>query len=431
MSRAEVDVVLIGGGIAGLVAADELKRNGFSVVVLEATDRLGGRCGATDLWGIESGAEFVHGEGAATWELLDRFELEATPFPPSLGDARKYIPDFPRLAEIVDWICEECENQYRVTGGSLAGFIDVLSPTEAELGSIPLSEFKLAETTAKLFAKERIERIEGCDLRDLPHSSYVEQSLISSTATRNFRVKGGYGVLISKLSSGLDVRLNFPVQSLRTVGSTVTARSGEGGLLEARFAIVTVPISGLRKGAITFSPPLPSDKIAALSRIEMGVATKVSVGLDSSIGPTFHMLHTLEAIPTWFNLGQNTERGVTNLLGFCGGSYSKRLARVEEADLPNLIYESLLRAIPELRPTMIREPVVVHRWDNAPFIHGAYSYPGLDGLTAARRFARPEGLLHFAGEATSINGNIGTVHGAVESGRRVAMEISERIRRRV
>ena len=36
-------VVVLGGGIAGLTAAYELERAGFSVTVLEARDRVGGR----------------------------------------------------------------------------------------------------------------------------------------------------------------------------------------------------------------------------------------------------------------------------------------------------------------------------------------------------------------------------------------------------
>lgn len=47
-----VDVVVIGGGMAGLVAAREVKRTGRSVILVEARDRLGGRTfqsGATTL----------------------------------------------------------------------------------------------------------------------------------------------------------------------------------------------------------------------------------------------------------------------------------------------------------------------------------------------------------------------------------------------
>ena len=77
---------------------------------------------------------------------------------------------------------------------------------------------------------------------------------------------------------------------------------------------------------------------------------------------------------------------------------------------------------------MIQDQVVIHRWDNAPYIHGAYSYPKCDGVSAALRVSRPEGKIHFAGEATSFNGNIGTVHGAIESGLRVFREIEKSLK---
>jgi len=60
-----VDVVVIGAGAAGLAAARRLTHHGFSVAILEARDRLGGRIATAHrpdtLAPLELGAEFVHG----------------------------------------------------------------------------------------------------------------------------------------------------------------------------------------------------------------------------------------------------------------------------------------------------------------------------------------------------------------------------------
>lgn len=61
--------VVIGAGMAGLTAAQDLFGAGEKVVVLEARDRIGGRV-YTDRsfanYPVEFGAEFIHGDRAPT-----------------------------------------------------------------------------------------------------------------------------------------------------------------------------------------------------------------------------------------------------------------------------------------------------------------------------------------------------------------------------
>ena len=65
-----------------------------------------------------------------------------------------------------------------------------------------------------------------------------------------------------------------------------------------------------------------------------------------------------------------------------------------------------------------------HNWHRDPFSAGAYSYIPVDGLEAQAQLARSvDDTLFFAGEATDLEGQNGTVHGAMASGRRVAGEI--------
>ncbi|HWA98857.1 MAG TPA: FAD-dependent oxidoreductase, partial [Pirellulales bacterium] len=75
------DVIILGGGAAGLAAATRLAGAGQRVALLEARDRLGGRIDTHRPTGdprivIERGAEFIHGRPPETWEIVDRAGLE-------------------------------------------------------------------------------------------------------------------------------------------------------------------------------------------------------------------------------------------------------------------------------------------------------------------------------------------------------------------
>src|SRR5258708_7757385 len=71
------DVIVIGAGIAGLIAARDLSASGARVTVVEARDRIGGRIYTNHSLGypVELGAEFIHGRPPETFDLVERFGL--------------------------------------------------------------------------------------------------------------------------------------------------------------------------------------------------------------------------------------------------------------------------------------------------------------------------------------------------------------------
>ena len=70
----DIDVIILGAGMAGLVAARALAERGLRVCILEARQRVGGRVVSQKVEGggtVELGAEFVHGRAPELWALID------------------------------------------------------------------------------------------------------------------------------------------------------------------------------------------------------------------------------------------------------------------------------------------------------------------------------------------------------------------------
>ena len=88
----------------------------------------------------------------------------------------------------------------------------------------------------------------------------------------------------------------------------------------------------------------------------------------------------------------------------------------------NSLAKSLSIAPSQLQQLL--DAAYVHDWQNDPFSRGANSYGGLGAAGAQKEFAAPlQDTLFFAGEATDATGHVGTVHGAIASGRRAAQEV--------
>src|SRR6516162_3325167 len=106
----ESDVIVIGAGAAGLIAAAELIGAGRSVTVLEAGDRIGGRLWTRREPGvavpIELGAEFIHGHAPFTQSLLERagtavIEAAGTDFTLAHGRLEPRDALFPQIQQAI------------------------------------------------------------------------------------------------------------------------------------------------------------------------------------------------------------------------------------------------------------------------------------------------------------------------------------------
>jgi monoamine oxidase len=208
----------------------------------------------------------------------------------------------------------------------------------------------------------------------------------------------------------------------------------------ARAAIVTLPAAVLKTGMVKFEPAIRAKK-RALELIETGQIFKIvlryrhafwedpgflkerrSPANSEQDGKSVNFLHAPGAeIPTWWTA--QPVRGPV-LTGWVGGVNAETLLSQEPAARleRSLVALSDILAIPRRELHDDLDAWASHDWRGDPFARGAYSYIGVGGTGAPRTLGRPvDGTLFFAGEATTPD-QMGTVAGALASGRRAARE---------
>ena len=95
MKDTQIRAAVVGGGIAGMVAAWELVRAGVQVELYEAADRLGGAIGTHQLAGVEfdAGAEAFATRSRAVPDLIQELELQDQVVEPNAAGAWLQLPD--------------------------------------------------------------------------------------------------------------------------------------------------------------------------------------------------------------------------------------------------------------------------------------------------------------------------------------------------
>ncbi|MET0614555.1 MAG: NAD(P)/FAD-dependent oxidoreductase, partial [Thermoleophilaceae bacterium] len=252
--------VVVGAGLAGLVAADELARAGTDVVVLEARPRVGGRVWSQTLPSgavVEMGAEYVLPGNTAVLDLADRLGL-------GLWDkGMRYGRRDPRGSigtthEDLAAAMETAERELAARGsevGSAEDFLDSLDiPAGAREAILARVEISCASTA---------DRVAAAGLVGVAH---IDDEPSPSIA-------GGNQRLALELANELGeaVHLDDPVASIRwgDAGVRVTSRSGE---VEADLCVIAVPASVL--SLISFEPALPEPLCQAFGRVDYGHAAK-------------------------------------------------------------------------------------------------------------------------------------------------------------
>jgi monoamine oxidase len=414
MSPTSSNVLILGAGAAGLMAARVLAQGGRRVTILEARPRCGGRIlplpVATLGYPAEGGAEFIHGAAPLTRALLREAGLSSVPL---LG--RRWT----------------LENGTWVPRASAPHEDRFLAAMKALTADLPIAAF-----VAQNFSGPDYELLRQMVLREVEGYNNADPRRFSTFALRDQwqdpnserqeRVVEGYGALVDFLQaqvqgSGVALHLGAEVTAIESDGDRVVARTRDGRTFAGAQAILTAPLPVLR--VIALPSPLRERIAAADDAVGFGSLVKLHLRFRSRwwtevLGEDVDFLFGAQVgVPVWWTqypADHPVLTGWTSAYKVDAAAAARTDSAWLTAGIASLaaLFD---RPVAALTSDLVASHVTM--WRDDPFARGAYSYPTPDSaraLNALREIAR--GPVWLCGEALYTDGETGTVEAALASG---------------
>jgi monoamine oxidase len=402
----DAEIVVIGAGAAGIAAARRIQAAGRKVIVVEASDQIGGRC-LTDTTtfdvAFDRGARWLHNPDTNPMVMLGRSAgLDFSPVP--LGQKIRIGRRNARAGETEDFLAALVRANRAIDDAS-RGRVDVscASVLPRDLGDwADTIEFMLgASFTGK----------------DLKNVSVMDKA---RARDRNAMVacRQGFGTLMTKLGNELPVALSTPAKLLDWSSRDVTVATS-AGRIEARAAIITVSTNVLTAGNIRFTPDLPLRYLDAATKLSLGSYDHIAVQLQGNplgLARDDVIIEQSASARTGLLLA-NTGSSSLCVIDVAG-SFGRDLSAQGEQAMTAFASEWLSKLFGSEVTAAIKKTSAT-RWNSMPFILGAMSSAAPGGQPARSVLRESIGCLFFAGEATHET-LWGTVEGAWESGERAA-----------
>ena len=411
---ADVDVAIVGAGAAGIAAARRIATAKARLAVIEAGNRVGGRC-VTDgnFFGIpfDLGAHWMHNaEGNPLAKLAPQIGLEIYPAP--RGQTMRVGPRNARDAEMENFLSNLVRSHRAIAAAGRARTdIAAERALPRDLGNWKATiEFVLGP-----FA---------CG-KDLGQLSAVDLARVPERDIEAF-CRQGYGALLARLAADLPVQLAAPAQRIGWDRNGVDIATASG-TVRARAAIVTASTNVLAANRIEFKPDVPKRQLDAAAKLALGSYDHIALEM-----PGNPLDLQRDDLVFEQSAGRQTAALLANVSGtdlhlveVCGAFGRELAAKGKGAMidfagnwLASLFGSDVKNAIKRSHAT---------RWNHESWILGAMSSAAPDATDARRIMMEPVGgRVWFAGEAVHET-SWGTVDGAWESGVRAAEAALRRI----
>ena len=424
------DVIVVGAGISGLAAATALRKAGYTVIVLEARNRIGGRVWTNRDLGapLDLGASWIHGiDGNPLTDLAKQFKLKTLPTDYDAmtiydADGREFSDaEQDRIDERFDDLEAALDKLRQKMERADADDISLQKGIDQVLSGQKLNAKERAQLTYAI--NTTIEHEYASDVNDLSIYYWDDAGGFDGG---DHLFPNGYGGIADGLARDLDIRLSHIVSRVAYDNSGVTISTNKGEFRGER-AVITLPLGVLKGNSVTFAPALPARKREAIRKLGVGVLNKVYLRFPEAFWDTeYEMLGYVSQRKgewcEWLNIYFYTKQPI--LLGFNAGTYGLAIEKLSDAE----VIKAAMATLRTMYGNDTPQPTgsLITRWGRDPFAGCSYSHMGIDstrddldilGEPVAKR-------LFFAGEATHPE-YPATVHGALLSGRRAAEQIDD------
>jgi monoamine oxidase len=415
-SSGYVDVAVVGAGAAGIAAARKIAAAGRRVALVEAADRVGGRCfteSRTFGLAYDRGAHWIYApEVNPIAKLAPRgFDVYVAPQGQKVRVGRRDA----RAGEMESFLVAMVRAR-RAIQEAARGKVDIscARALPKDLGEWQaLIEFLLGPRTF------------GKDLDDVSAMDFARAAERDSEAF----CRQGYGALLARLAEGLPVQLSAPVTRILSTRTDVEVETAKGRI-GARSVIVTVSTGVLAAGKIRLGAEPPKRQIDAAARLALGSQDHIALELT---GNPLQLLND-DLVFEKAN-GARTGAFLANVSGspLClvsvGGKFGRTLAAEGEKAMTAFAVDWLVSLFgADIRKAVGRSHAT--QWNADPWTLGAASAASPGNQGSRRILMEPlRERIFFAGEAIHET-LFGTVEGAWESGERAADAALKAIGRR-
>lgn len=415
------DVIVVGGGFAGVTAARDLRRSGHRVMLLEGRDRLGGRVWTSEFCGmpVELGGAWVHWHQPHVWAELTRYGLGITEgVEPE--QATLVVEDQPRQISVEALEALISEAGDRIIGDARAAFERPYDPSSWDLSAldalsvsdrIDAASFDAVTWSA---ADGAYSGVSSAYCREVGLASLVHWQALAGfntslawECTDRYAIIGATSLIEAITADGeFDIRLESPVDAVEQTPARVEVRLRDGERLDARAVVVAVPINTLHQ--INFSPGLSHAKREMASERQASHGFKLWARMSGHMGEI--VLAPSTSVITDIGPQMRTADGDTLCLAF--GSDSSRL------DLADKV--AVTAAFNRLLPDHEVLDIFAHDWVADEFSQGTWSsYRPAQITRHLSAMQQPDGRVFLAGSDISGGWN-GNIDCAIESGARAA-----------
>jgi len=416
------EIIIVGAGAAGLMAARELAKAEKKVVILEARNRIGGR-----IWPlpekefgypVQGGAEFVHGPAPITKSLIREAGLTFVPMEGEIWSAHSgKLAKAEHTMPYQDLLHEK------------------LKALEQDMPIAAFLDKNFREEKYAMLRNLVIKMVEGYDAADPNKISTfsLREEWLGGEEWQQGRIKEGYGALLNFLlfeckQNGVDIYLNQKVQSIEMSDGGVSVDCLNATRYIAEKVVVTLSLPTI--SSISFDPKIP-EKIAAASKIGFGNAIKLLLRFKdrwwtNRLEQDFSKLDFVQCdghFAAWWT--QYPELNPI-LTGWMAGPITKQFKKVSDKEIVDLGLDSL-SDIFKVDKDILRKQAVASKvinWPADPLAKGAYSYSTIESEEAYAELRKPvDTRIFFAGEALCLGKESATVEGALASGKETAAKI--------